>query len=139
MDRRRLPVLLLRSHGSAPQEEDETIGPRESHRMDRSFADPALDQEGRRVTVDGFVVPPLKSGSSFLVLTWTPMAECTSCEPDQTWPDDFLPACVRRVADPLPFGVPMGAMGLLDLTDDVDPAVGFPSKRRPSEAIYERG
>lgn len=84
-------------------------------------------------------MPPLKSGSPFLVLTSMPMAECPFRGPDQTWPDDFLPACARRVADPLPLSLPMGATGRLELVDDVDPVAGFPSKRRPSKAIHERG
>ena len=143
MDRRRFLVLSsalsLLPHASAAQEGDGTIRLRDLYNKDKSFSDLALAREGQRITVDGFMAPPLKAESTFFVLTKMPMAVCPFCEPGQTWPDDILPVYTRRVVDPLPFNIPMNATGILELGDYVDPETGFFSKLRLTEAIYERG
>lgn len=142
MDRRRFlalsPALMLLPRAARAQEE-EAIRLRDLYNPDMSFSDLALANEGRRITVDGFMAPPLKAESTFFVLTKMPMAVCPFCEPGQTWPDDILPVYTRRVVDPLPFNVPMNATGILELGDHIDPATGFFSKLRLTEAIYGRG
>jgi hypothetical protein len=132
------PVLLLLPRAVAAQE-DGAIRLRDLYNKDKSFSDLALTNEGQRITVDGFMAPPLKAESTFFVLTKMPMAVCPFCEPGQTWPDDILPVYTRRVVDPLPFNIPMNASGILELGDYVDPETGFFSKLRLTEAIYERG
>lgn len=132
------PVLLLLPRAVAAQE-DGAIRLRDLYNKDKSFSDLALANEGQRITVDGFMAPPLKAESTFFVLTKMPMAVCPFCEPGQTWPDDILPVYTRRVVDPLPFNIPMSASGILELGDYVDPETGFFSKLRLTEAIYERG
>lgn len=132
------PVLLLLPRAVAAQE-DGAIRLRDLYNKDKSFSDLALANEGQRITVDGFMAPPLKAESTFFVLTKMPMAVCPFCEPGQTWPDDILPVYTRRVVDPLPFNIPMNASGILELGDYVDPETGFFSKLRLTEAIYERG
>ena len=132
------PVLLLLPRAVAAQE-DRAIRLRDLYKKDKSFSDLALANEGQRITVDGFMAPPLKAESTFFVLTKMPMAVCPFCEPGQTWPDDILPVYTRRVVDPLPFNIPMNASGILELGDYVDPETGFFSKLRLTEAIYERG
>jgi hypothetical protein len=142
MDRRQFlilsPILLLLPRVAAAQE-DGVIRLRDLYNKDTSFSDLALANEGQRITVDGFMAPPLKAESTFFVLTKMPMAVCPFCEPGQTWPDDILPVYTRRIVDPLPFNVPMNASGVLELGDYVDPETGFFSKLRLTEAIYERG
>ena len=142
MDRRRFlilsPALLLLPRAAAAQE-DEAIRLRDLYNKDMSFSDVALANEGQRISVDGFMAPPLKAESTFFVLTKMPMAVCPFCEPGQTWPDDILPVYTRRTVDPLPFNVPMRTTGVLELGDYVDPETGFFSKLRLTEATYERG
>ena len=142
MERRKFlvssPVFLLLPRAAAAQE-DRAIRLRDLYNKDKSFSDLALANEGQRITVDGFMAPPLKAESTFFVLTKMPMAVCPFCEPGQTWPDDILPVYTRRVLDPLPFNIPMNASGILELGDYVDPETGFFSKLRLTEAIYERG
>ena len=132
------PVLLLLPRVAAAQE-DRAIRLRDLYNKDKSFSDLAFANEGQRITVDGFMAPPLKAESTFFVLTKMPMAVCPFCEPGQTWPDDILPVYTRRVVDPLPFNIPMNASGILELGDYVDPETGFFSKLRLTEASYERG
>ncbi len=143
MDRRRFLVLSsalsLLPHASAAQEENEPIRLRDLYNQDMSFSDLALANEGQRVTVDGFMAPPLKAESTFFVLTKMPMAVCPFCEPGQTWPDDILAVYARRVVDVIPFNVPMRASGILEMGDYTDPELGFYSRVRLSDATYERG
>ncbi len=142
MDRRRFlvlsPALLLLPHAVSAQEEDGAIRLRDLYNNDMSFSDVALANEGQRISVDGFMAPPLKAESTFFVLTKMPMAVCPFCEPGQTWPDDILPVYTRRIVEPIPFNVPMRTTGILELGDYVDPETGFFSKLRLTEATYER-
>ena len=141
MNRRLLivsPALLLLPHAAAAQEEGGAIRLRDLYNKDMTFSDLALANEGQRISVDGFMAPPLKAESTFFVLTKMPMAVCPFCEPGQTWPDDILPVYTRRVVNPLPFNVPMRTTGILELGDYVDPETGFFSKLRLTEATYER-
>jgi len=111
---------------------------RDLYNRDLSFSDLALANEGARVTIAGFMAPPLKADSKFYVLTKMPMAVCPFCEPGQTWPDDILAVYERRVVDVIPFNVPILTRGILELGDYVDPEFGFYSKVRIVEAVTER-
>lgn len=142
MDRRNFlvlsPALLLLPRIAAAQEGGSTRL-RDLYNKDRSFSDLALGSEGKRISVDGFMAPPLKAETAFFVLTKMPMAVCPFCEPGQTWPDDILPVYTRRIVEPIPFNVPMRSSGILEIGDYIDPETGFFSKLRLTEAIYERG
>jgi len=112
---------------------------RDLYNKDLSFSDLALAAEGGRITVAGFMAPPLKADSVFFVLTKTPMAVCPFCEPGMPWPDDILAVYAKRVVDVIPFNVPINVTGLLELGDAVDPELGFYSKVRLVDASFARG
>ncbi|MDR2100178.1 MAG: hypothetical protein LBP40_05045, partial [Campylobacteraceae bacterium] len=45
---------------------------------------------GKKVSIDGFMAPPLKAKSNFFVLTNMPMALCPFCSSDTDWSADII-------------------------------------------------
>lgn len=111
---------------------------RDLYNRDMSFSDIALSNEGERVTIAGFMAPPLKAESNFFVLTKMPMAVCPFCEPGTPWPDDILAVYAKRVVNIVPFNVPLETTGVLELGEYIDPELGFYSEVRLSDATYAR-
>ncbi|HBD91043.1 MAG: hypothetical protein A2092_01785 [Rhodobacteraceae bacterium GWE1_64_9] len=130
-----LPAISL---GGMLRAEDAPIRLRDLYNKDLSFSDAALAAKGSRITVSGFMAPPLKANSVFFVLTNRPMAVCPFCEPGMPWPDDILAVYAKRIVDVVPFNVPLLAEGVLELGDYVDPELGFYSKVRLSDATFAR-
>ena len=131
-----LPALILAPRVALAAAEP--INLRDLYNKDLSFSDLALAAEGGRITVAGFMAPPLKADSVFFVLTKTPMAVCPFCEPGMPWPDDILAVYARRVVDVVPFNVPITVTGVLELGDAVDPELGFYSKVRLVDVSFAR-
>ena len=69
---------------------------RDLYKADLSFSDLALELEGQRVEMTGYMAPPLKADSKFFVLTKRPMAVCPFCETEAEWPDDILAIYSQR-------------------------------------------
>lgn len=138
--KRRQVLGLLPLIAALPQlaRADAPIRMRELYNKDLSFSDLALANKGKRITVTGFMAPPLKAETVFFVLTKMPMAVCPFCEPGMPWPDDLLAIYAKRVIEVIPFNVPILVEGILELGDHIDPAFGFYSKVRITDARYER-
>lgn len=115
---------------------DTVIKLRDLYARDRSFSDLARSLEGQRVTVDGFMAPPLKAESDFFVLTRIPMAVCPFCETEADWPDDILAVYTKRTVDVVPFNVRLQTRGVLELGPYRDPDTGFLSMVRLADASY---
>jgi hypothetical protein len=111
---------------------------RDLYEKDRSFSDLARRLEGERVTVRGYMAPPLRANSRFFVLTKRPMAVCPFCESEAEWPDDILAVHAKRVIDVEPFNVPLETRGRLALGGHTDPETGFVSRVRLEDAVYDR-
>lgn len=109
---------------------------RDLYNPDRSFSDLAQSLEGQRITVEGFMAPPLKAVSRFFVLTKMPMAVCPFCETEAEWPDDILAVYTKRVVKVTPFNVRIEARGKLELGGFTDPDTGFLSMLRLTDASY---
>ncbi len=133
-----LPLAAALPGGLRAQDPDAAIRLRDLYNRDMSFSDLALANEGQRITIAGFMAPPLRAESNFFVLTKMPMAVCPFCEPGMPWPVDILAVYAKRVIDVVPFNVPLETSGLLELGDYVDPELGFYSKVRLTDAIYGR-
>ncbi|QDA36554.1 hypothetical protein E4191_19940 (plasmid) [Paracoccus liaowanqingii] len=134
-----LPALpLAAALPGGVRAQDAAIRLRDLYNRDLSFSDLALSNEGQRITIVGFMAPPLRAESNFFVLTKMPMAVCPFCEPGMPWPDDILAVYAKRVVDVVPFNVPLQTSGLLELGDCVDPELGFYSKVRLTDATYGR-
>lgn len=133
-----LPFLLPMAARAQSVGAEAPIRLRALYNKDLSFSDLALQAQGKRLAIKGFMAPPLKAESVFFVLTTRPMAVCPFCEPGTPWPDDILAVYAKRVVDVLPFNVPMVAFGVLELGDYTDPDLGFYSKVRLVDATYDR-
>lgn len=133
-----LPALLALRALPVLAAEDASMKLRDLYNKDLSFSDRALAAKGSRVTIAGFMAPPLKADSVFFVLTKMPMAVCPFCEPGMPWPDDILAVYAKRVVDVIAFNVPITVTGRLELGDAVDPELGFYSKVRLVDATFAR-
>lgn len=83
--------------------------------------------EGKRVSMVGFMAPPLKPTLAFFVLTQIPMSICPFCSTDADWPSNIV---LVKLGDPvtaLPFDQPIRVTGLLELGTQVDAETGFVS------------
>lgn len=140
MDRRHFlaatAALLAAPALSRVAQAGEVIKLRDLYNRDRSFSDLALAREGQRITIDGFMAPPLQADSRFFVLTRIPMAVCPFCETEADWPNDILAVYTKRVIDALPFNVRTTARGVLELDPYRDPDTGFLSLVRLIDATY---
>lgn len=109
---------------------------RDLYARDGSFSEQARALDGQRITVEGFMAPPLKAESRFFVLTKMPMAVCPFCETEAEWPDDILAIYTKRVVQVTPFNVRIEARGVLELGSFTDPDTGFLSMLRLTDASY---
>jgi hypothetical protein len=116
----------------------ETIRLRALYNKDLSYSDYATAMEGKRVSVSGFMAPPLKAESTFFVLTRRPMAVCPFCETEAEWPDDILAIYTKRIIDVVSFNTKIVSTGLLTLGTYTDPDTGFLSRVRLTDAHFER-
>ncbi|NKX64950.1 hypothetical protein HEP89_12585 [Labrenzia sp. 5N] len=108
------------------------------YNKDRSFSDLAHSLEGTRVSVGGYMAPPLKADSQFFVLTKIPMAVCPFCETEAEWPRDILAIYTKRIVDVVAFNSKIVTRGVLELGTFKDPETGFVSRARLVDAVYER-
>lgn len=136
IDRRALLLAAL----SAPlaSRAEGALRLRDLYNKDLSFSDRALALEGTRITVAGYMAPPLRAESQFFVLTLRPMAVCPFCDTEADWPDDILAVHTKRIVDVQPFNAPIEASGDLRLGAYTDPDTGFLSRVRLEDAVYRR-
>ncbi len=116
----------------------DTILLRDLYNRDLSFSDFALANEGARVTVEGYMAPPLKAEASFFVLTKLPMSVCPFCETEAEWPSDIVLVLTRNTLNPIPFNIPIEVEGELSLGTEVDEETGFVSRVRLVNATFRR-
>ena len=112
---------------------------RELYDNNQDFSALAQELEGRTVTVEGFMAPPLKADIEFFVLTKKPMAVCPFCETEAEWPDDILAVYTRRGFDVVPFNRGIEVTGELALGSKRDPETGFLSMVRLENARFSYG
>lgn len=129
------PALTLVPYANAATASD-PLRLRELYNRDRSFSDLAKSLAGERITVRGFMAPPLKAESNFFVLTKMPMAVCPFCESEAEWPDDILAVYTKRTVDVVAFNLGIETRGVLELGPFKDPETGFLSMVRLSDATY---
>lgn len=110
---------------------------REFYNKDGSFSDLALERVGQRITVMGFMAPPLKADSQFFVLTKKPLAVCPFCETEADWPDDIIAVYMRRKYRVISFSRKIETTGTLALGRFRDPETGFLSMARIEHAKFE--
>ncbi len=118
--------------------DDGPVKLRDLYNKDLSFSDLAEGLKGQRITVEGFMAPPLRAESSFFVLTRRPMAVCPFCESTADWPSDIVAIYTKRLVEVIAFNIPITVTGTLELGTYKDPELGFVSRVRLVDAAYER-
>ena len=100
------------------------------------FSDKIRDLTGKKVTMAGFMAPPLKAEASFFVLTEIPMALCPFCSSDADWPDNIMVVYLKRRQTFTPPNQSIQVTGLLERGSWTDPDTGFVSQLRLREAQF---
>lgn len=118
-------------------QDDAPIKLRELYAGDNEFSEMAVSREGSRLTVEGFMAPPLQADSTFFVLTKMPMSVCPFCETEAEWPEDILAVYTRRVYRVVPFNRRIIVRGELELGPYRDPDTGFLSLVRLANAQFD--
>lgn len=101
------------------------------------FSDKLLSLNGRRVTIQGFMAPPLKAEASFFILTKSPVSLCPFCDSDADWPDDII---LVRLGKDQPFvqnNRLIEVSGILQVGSQTDELTGFVSLVRLVQAEFE--
>lgn len=130
-----LPALGLARRARA---DDGPILLRDLYNKDRSFSPLAESLAGRRISVEGYMAPPLRAESDFFVLTRRPMAVCPFCDSAADWPSDIVAIYSKRIVDVIAFNIPIAVTGRLELGTYRDPELGFVSRVRLMGAQYRR-
>lgn len=123
------------------QPSGEPSGPikvRDLYAKDRSFSDLVQSSLGERMTVRGFMAPPLKAESRFFVLTARPMTTCPFCSTEADWPDDIVAVYTKRTVRTIAFNIDIEVRGRLVDGAYTDPETRFVSLLRLEDATYER-
>lgn len=100
------------------------------------FSDKVKSLDGKTVTMQGFMAPPLKAEASFFVLTEIPMALCPFCSSDADWPDNIMVIYLGGKQTFLPGGAKIGVEGKLEVGSWTDPETGFLSRLRLRDARF---
>ena len=138
MKRRTLLLAALLPLAPVPTRAAQTIRLRELYNKDLSFSDLAKANEGQRISVQGYMAPPLEADTDFFVLTKRPMSVCPFCETEAEWPDDILAVRAKRNIRVVPYNVDILVRGVLELGTKVDESTGFLSRVRVTDAVVER-
>lgn len=93
---------------------------------------------GQSVTLQGFMAPPLKAESDFFVLTRYPMSTCPFCSNAADWPVDIVFVRLGRGATALEPSYAITVSGTLEAGMQADPATGFVSLVRVTNADWKR-
>lgn len=100
------------------------------------FSDKVKQLDGRKVSMEGFMAPPLKAEADFFVLTEIPMALCPFCSSDADWPDNIVVIYLGGKQTFLPGGTRIDVEGRLEMGSWTDPNTGFLSRLRIRDARF---
>ncbi|WP_325535704.1 hypothetical protein [Sporomusa sp.] len=91
------------------------------------FSEKLQSLQGSRITITGFMAPPLKPTLTFFVLTQVPMSICPFCSSDADWPNNIAVVKLPDSQTALPFDQPVTVTGILELGSQLDEETGFVS------------
>lgn len=90
------------------------------------MSDELLSLDGKRVTMEGYMAPPLKLDLDWFVLTRVPLEFCPFCSSDAEWPLDI--AVVYMTDETLTATqIPIRVNGQIEIGSAVDPETGMVS------------
>ncbi|GGY17613.1 hypothetical protein [Paludibacterium paludis] len=104
--------------------------------MGTSFSPQVLKLKGQRITMRGYIAPPLKAEANFFVLTRVPVSVCPFCNSDADWPADIVVVNLKNPGTLAPGGRPVEVTGMLDIGSSTDRETGFVSLVRLNQAEW---
>ena len=102
------------------------------------FSDKVKQLTGEKVSIRGFMAPPLKAEAKFFVLSEIPMALCPFCSSDADWPDNIMVVYLDRKQTFTQPNQMIEVTGTLESGSWVDPETGFVSQLRLRGARYSK-
>jgi hypothetical protein len=105
--------------------------------MGLSFSKKVELLSGKKITIDGFMAPPLKAKSNFFVLTKMPMALCPFCSSDTDWSSDIIVVYLKEHQTFVQYNAIIRVEGILEYGSYTDENSGFVSLLRLREASFK--
>lgn len=102
------------------------------------FSDKVKGLSGQRVTIKGFMAPPLKAEAAFFVLTREPVALCPFCQSDADWPDNILVVYLSSNQSFVQNNATIEVEGMLEIGSHRDADTGFISQLRLRDARFRK-
>ena len=102
------------------------------------FSDKVKGLSGQRVTIKGFMAPPLKAEAAFFVLTREPVALCPFCQSDADWPDNILVVYLSSNQSFVQNNATIEVEGVLEIGSHRDADTGFISQLRLRDARFRK-
>ncbi len=102
-----------------------------------TFSEKMKGLAGQRITVDGFMAPPLKADANFLVLTEMPVSLCPFCNSDADWIESIMVVYLSKKQRFVQNNQRIRVTGRLELGSYTDPETGFVSLVRLTDAVFE--
>lgn len=142
MDRRRFFAALaggLATVAAGPSRaEMPSLRFRDLYGRGRQLSDMAQGMVGQRITMTGYMAPPLKPEVHFFVLTRMPMATCPFCNDAADWPDDIVLAFMDGPFEFTRYSNLIRVEGRFDTGMHRDEDTGFVSMVRLLDSRYAR-
>lgn len=91
---------------------------------------------GSRITMRGFMAPPLKAEAKFFVLSSTPLSICPFCSSDADWPSDIVVVYLERKQTFVQYNAAIDVSGTLEYGSWTDPETGFVSLVRLVDSSF---
>ncbi|MDR0580142.1 MAG: hypothetical protein LBG21_06025 [Campylobacteraceae bacterium] len=105
--------------------------------MGFSFSQKVKSLSGKKVSIDGFMAPPLKAKSNFFVLTKMPMSLCPFCSSDTDWSSDIVVVYLKEYQTFVQHNAIIRVEGVLEYGSWKDENSGFVSLLRLREASFK--
>lgn len=100
------------------------------------FSDKVKALKDQEVEMHGFMAPPLKADAKFFVLTKAPMALCPFCSSDADWPANIVVVYLDKKQPFVQNNTMIKVKGKLSYGSWTDPATGFVSLLRLTNATF---
>jgi len=102
-----------------------------------TFSDKVKALAGKRVSMRGYMAPPLKAEADFFVLTEIPMSICPFCSSDADWPDNIVVVRLGAAQTFEQANALIEVNGVLEVGSWTDPVTGFVSLLRLVGARFD--
>jgi hypothetical protein len=111
----------------------------EAYDMRRGWivSDKLVSLDGKTVTMEGYIAPPLKPKLDFFVLTQVPLSVCPFCSTDADWPDRIALIYLPE-ADLIDNRYPVRVTGQMEIGSSIDAETGMVSLVRLYAEDVER-